>query len=290
MAKFDPDHAVVPPTNFGYKNSAEKFLECGKFRKCANLRLIPAQLQIVRLHIPVCVESRFNRTGTAEWLPMPVFGQPLSPLTYTTVGEWAPHISCPVKCEGYRSPRWSKIRSWFRPKRTEKEAPTMSGVLSNGWVQTFGGAFVLSIAALIVEFKTGTGVPVAEVGVVSTLVPTLASAAIVWYRTRTASEPSRDERTKFPERGDYSHSTTSTRKNPDGSITFEGTASGQIDRRPQLWEAVSNKFGNLPDKPIPIRGEWVYTFETKHYDWTVRYQSAVTVALCIEICKEAGRL
>jgi hypothetical protein len=109
MAKFDPDHAVVPPTNFGYKNSAEKFLECGKFRKCANLRLIPAQLQLVRLHIPVCMESRFNRTGTAEWLPMPVFGQPLSPLTYTTVGEWAPHISCPVKCKGHRNPRWAKF-------------------------------------------------------------------------------------------------------------------------------------------------------------------------------------
>jgi hypothetical protein len=254
MTKFDPEHAIVPPTNFGYQNSAEKFLECGKFRKCANLRLIPAQLQLVRLHIPVCMESRFNRTGTAEWLPMPVFGQPLGPLTYTTVGEWAPHISCPVKCKGYTSPRWAKIRNWFRPKRTQKEAPTMSGVLSNGWVQGFGVAAILAIAGLIAAIKTGTQIPVAEVGVISTVVPTIVSAAIVWYRTRVA------------------------------------TGASKAAQKSEQWEAIASKFEKLPNRPIPIRAEWMYTVETKHYGWKVRHSSDVSTALCIAICEEAGRL
>jgi hypothetical protein len=285
MSKFDPEHAVVPDTNFGDKNSAERYLECGKFRRCANLRLIPAHVPSVLLYLPVCMESRFNKTGNAEFLPMPVYGAALSPLTYTTVGQWASHISCPPDCKGYRSQRWAKVRSWFMPKKTQKEVPTMSGVLSNGWVQGFGVAAILSLAGLVVAIKTQTGVPIAEVSVVSIGIPTLVSAAIVWYQTRVAAEPS-----KFLERGDHYHSSSRARTNPDGSITFEATGAGQIDRRPQLWEAVASKFGNLTDRPIPIRAEWIYTFETKNYDWTVRHSSDTTVLLCIEICKEAGRL
>src|ERR1700722_18713019 len=123
MAKFDPDHAVVPDTNFGDKNSAERYLECGKFRRCANLRLIPAHVPSVLLYLPVCMESRFNKTGNAEFLPMPVYGAALSPLTYTTVGQWASHISCPRDCKGYRSQRWAKILRWIRPKATQKDIP-----------------------------------------------------------------------------------------------------------------------------------------------------------------------
>jgi hypothetical protein len=259
MVKFDPDRAVVPPTNFGYKNSAEKFLECGKFRKCANLRLLPAQLKIVRLHIPVCMESRFNRTGRAEWLPMPVFGQPLSPLTYTTVGEWAPHISCPVKCKGYRSARWAKILSWFRPMKSKRDISESRGVLSNDWVVGLGVATIGTFAALAVAFILKKEVEAAELLFAATASATILTALVVWLLTPKAATASRDERTKSPQKGDQ-------------------------------WEAVARKFGNLVTRPIPIRAEWMYTVETKYYRWTVRHSSDTEVKLCIAICDEAGRL
>jgi hypothetical protein len=289
MAKFDPQHATVPDTNFGDKNSAERYLECGKFRRCANLKLIPAYVPSVLLYLPLCKESRFNKTGNAEFLPMPVYGAALSPLTYTTVGQWASHISCPRDCKGYRSLRWANLRSWFKPKRTQNEAAAMKDVLSNEWVVGLGVTSLVAFVALVLAWTFDTELKAAEIAFGASFIPTLIAVLIAALRTPPDTGP-RNDQTKFPDRGDYSHSATSTHKNPDGSITLEGTASRQIDRRPQLWEAVSNKFGNLPNKPIPIRGEWVYSFETRRYDWTVWYPMDVTVALCIEICKEAGRL
>jgi hypothetical protein len=61
MAKFDPEHATVPNTNFSDRNSAERFLECGKFKRCANL-LLPLVHQAsppVNVYVPICAESRF---------------------------------------------------------------------------------------------------------------------------------------------------------------------------------------------------------------------------------------
>jgi hypothetical protein len=293
MAKFDPQHAVVPDTNFGDKNSAERFLECGKFRRCANLRLIPAHLPSALLYIPACLESRFNKAGTAQWLPLPVYGAPLSPITYTTVGQWAPLISCPRDCKGYRSQRWARILRWLKPKTAQKAIQTDipgSGVLSNAWVQGLGVASILTFAGLLAAFIFHTEVKVAEITFISTIIPTLIAILVVRSRAPRNTESSRDTRSKFPERGDHHQSTATARTNPDGSITFESTLARQIDRRPQLWEAVASKFGNLIDKPIPIRGEWINTFETKHYQWSVRHPSDTAVKLCIEICKEAGRL
>jgi hypothetical protein len=102
MAKFDPQHAVVPPTNFGDRNSAERFLECGKFRRCANLNLIFLHQRNppVSVHLPVCRESRFERTGAALMIPIPIPNTAVSPVTYMMVGEWAKFISCPHDCKG----------------------------------------------------------------------------------------------------------------------------------------------------------------------------------------------
>jgi hypothetical protein len=266
MAKFDPQHAVVPPTNWGDKNSAERFLECGKFRQCASLDLIFLHQQSppVNVYLLVCRESRFDRAGLAQQIQMPVPNTRVSPTTYMIVRQWSPFISCPPKCKGYRSQRWAKILGGLRSKRTQKEVP-LSSVFANPWVQGLGIASILTFAGLVAAFIFQTEIKVAEITLVSTLVPTLIAILVVRSRTPRNTESSRDMPSKFPERGDHHQSTATTRTNPDGSITFESTVARQIDLRPQLWEAVASKFGNLIDKPIPIRGEWIYTFETKHY-------------------------
>jgi hypothetical protein len=295
MAKFDPHHAVVPPTNFGDKNSAEQFLGCGKFRQCANLTLIYGHQHspAVSVYLPICKESRFERTGVAKGIPMPVVNTPISPVTYMTVATWAPLISCPEKCRGYRSRGWAKVLRWIRPNATQKatqmEAPT-SGVLSNGWVQGFGVTCIVAFVAFVVANIIQTAVRETALAFVAALIPTLFTILVVRSRTPRNTESGRDALSKFPQRGDHHQSTSQTRANSDGSITIESTVARQIDRRPQLWEAVANKFRSLSDKPIPIRGEWIYTFETRHYQWSVRHPSDTAVKLCIEICKEAGRL
>src|ERR1700722_1185789 len=257
MAKFDPQHAVVPPTNFGDKNSAERFLECGKFRRCANLNLIFLHQRNPRVsvYLPVCSESRFERTGSALMIPIPIPNAPVSPVTYMMVGEWAKFISCPRDCKGYRSQRWAKILYWLRPKRTQgaiqMDSPS-SGVFSNGWVQGLGGTFVVALVALVLAFIFHADVKAIGIACVAALIPTLIAIGIVWYRT------------------------------PRGAR--------QTDRRPQQWEALVQKFRSLVDKPIPICGQWTYTFETRQYEWSVNHSSETAVRLCIEKCTEAGRL
>jgi hypothetical protein len=117
----------------------------------------------------------------------------------------------------------------------------------------------------VVALITHTAVQAAEITFLSTLIPTLVAIVFVKSRTPRDREPSRDKLNKSPERGDH-------------------------DRRPQQWEALVNKFRSLTDKPIPIWVDWTYTFETGHYEWWVRHSSENVVKLCIEICKEAGRL
>lgn len=102
---------------------------------------------------------------------------------------------------------------------------------------------------------------------------------------KTANLPSH-----FPERGDYEYSTSSSRADADGSIHVEMEGGRQIDRRPQMWEYLAARFKELPFEPIRIWGEWIYTNETKQYQWWVRHPSEVGVKMCIELCKEAGRL
>lgn len=94
----------------------------------------------------------------------------------------------------------------------------------------------------------------------------------------------------FPERGDFYRSTSSSRDNPDGSFTLEARISRQIDCRPQMWESLAARFKQLAREPMPIWAEWIYTNETKHYEWWIRHPSEVDVKMCLELCKEAGRL
>jgi hypothetical protein len=125
MPKFNPDGAKVPDTDFRDKNAVDRFLECGKFRRCANLKSIPAHLPPTgtTVYLPVCTKSRFNRAGFAADIEMPVLGQPLGPITYSTLGNWAPLIPCPCNCREYKHPVLVKLKatvraslSWILPK------------------------------------------------------------------------------------------------------------------------------------------------------------------------------
>jgi hypothetical protein len=70
MPKFNPE-AAAPDTDFGDKNAVDRFLESGKFRRCANLQTIPAHLQGATVYMPVCMKSRFSRAGFAADIEMP---------------------------------------------------------------------------------------------------------------------------------------------------------------------------------------------------------------------------
>jgi hypothetical protein len=45
---------------------------------------------------------------------MPVPGQKLGPVTYATLGEWAPLISCPSECSEYKNRRLAKVEVVMR--------------------------------------------------------------------------------------------------------------------------------------------------------------------------------
>ena len=106
LTKLNLDEAPKPKaTNFGDQNSVEEFLEDKKFRqRCDYLRCAPVQLQHQRLYMPMCDEGRFDREGIADALEMPSRkGGRLSPVTYMVIPSWAPFISCPIKCKGYKN-------------------------------------------------------------------------------------------------------------------------------------------------------------------------------------------
>lgn len=115
MRKFNP-RARVPTTDFRDRNAVEKYLECGRFKQCANLVSLPAVLPPTgtTVYLPVCTENRFNKTGFATHIEMPVPGKPLSPLTYVPLGQWASLISCPGDCRGYKNRSWAKFKDKAR--------------------------------------------------------------------------------------------------------------------------------------------------------------------------------
>jgi len=117
MPKFNPD-AKVPDTDFRDRNSVDRFLECGKFRRCANLRAIPARLQNATVYLPVCTKGRFDRAGFAADIDMPEPGRPLGPVTYSSLGFWAPLISCPRKCREYNHRTVEKLKAAARGSST----------------------------------------------------------------------------------------------------------------------------------------------------------------------------
>lgn len=119
MARFNPD-AKVPDTDFRDRNSVDRYLECGRFKRCANLQSVPARLPDGTAYLPVCTKSRFNRTGFATEIEMPAPGRTLGVITQATLGLWAPLISCPRDCREYKNRRLAKV-----------EAVTRSSV---GWI------------------------------------------------------------------------------------------------------------------------------------------------------------
>lgn len=168
MAKFDPEHVVVPDTNFGDRASAEQFLECGKFRPCANL-LLPLAEQAsppIHVYVPICEENRFNKIGVAQHVPMPNPGShTMSPITYTTVGEWAPFISCPRTCKGYQNKRWTALgqtlRKMFRGRQAGLPGTASANSASNwsrgekiaGWTLAVCALALIAACLVIPEVR-----------------------------------------------------------------------------------------------------------------------------------------
>jgi hypothetical protein len=93
-----------PNVNFSDQNAVETFLESEKFRPCANLRCAPVNLNLQQVFMPMCDEGRFHRQEIAIAFVMPSTKvRHLSPWTYMHIPSWAPHISCPPDCKGYRN-------------------------------------------------------------------------------------------------------------------------------------------------------------------------------------------
>jgi hypothetical protein len=67
-------------------------------------------------------------------------------------------------------------------------------------------------------------------------------------------------------------------------------AVGQIDRRSESWKELARRFKEIENEPIRMWAEWIYTFETKQYEWWIKHPSENAVKLCMELCKEAGRV
>jgi hypothetical protein len=197
MAKFDPENAVIPDTDFSDKNSAERFLDCGKFRPCANLLLLPARRPEVLLYVPTCWELRFQKKSVAEIIPMPDPRVRLDVVTAASIPDWAGHISCPRDCKGYRSKCWNNLctklfgpargtyESWLaaRGKRAKEnsssEGSALGRAFSNGWVQGLGCAFLAALVGLVSAEMTHTAVRAAIIVVASTAGLTLLVFAAV---------------------------------------------------------------------------------------------------------------
>ncbi|MGA8221161.1 MAG: deaminase [Candidatus Acidiferrales bacterium] len=57
-----------------------------------------------------------------------------------------------------------------------------------------------------------------------------------------------------------------------------------------VWRSLFDRFKAIDVKPIPVWAEWIYTIESKQYEWWVRHSSEVAVKLSIELCKEGGKM
>jgi hypothetical protein len=134
--------------NFSDRNAVEKFLETAKFRPCAHLKCLPAGLKHGIVYMPVCLEGRFNKTGVADFIEMPLPPRPLSPLTYTTIGVWAPLVSCPPDCKGYRNRALANMQNavrlaarWFFPKHDVNEGVLFKRKVGgkDRWVSWYSG-------------------------------------------------------------------------------------------------------------------------------------------------------
>jgi hypothetical protein len=138
--------------NFSDRNAVEKLLESKKFRPCANLRCAPVRLQHQQLFMPQCDENRFDRQGIAKCFDMPnTQVRNLSPVTYMSIPSWAPFISCPPDCKGYRNRTVAKaqktvgqIARWFFGEAAVKDSR------KKGWWETWWGQAILLIVTGVI--------------------------------------------------------------------------------------------------------------------------------------------
>ena len=150
--------------NFFDRNSVEEFLETKKFRPCANLECSRVQLPTPHgvAYMPVCLEGRFKRTGVAEFIEMPLPPSPLSPVTYTTIPVWAPLVSCPSHCRGYRNRTQARIYKavkqaarWFIHGHDPDESRT---VHAKKWWERPLGIVLLGIVVTVVGGLIQSGI------------------------------------------------------------------------------------------------------------------------------------
>lgn len=99
--------------DFGDRNAVERFLESSRFRRCTHLECSPVNLASQVVYMPMCMEGRFHKEGIAASFDMPAPSRPLSPVTYTTIPIWAPFVSCPLDCKGYKNRTVAKLHSVF---------------------------------------------------------------------------------------------------------------------------------------------------------------------------------
>lgn len=150
-----PEEVPSSDMNFSDRNAVERFLEGKKFRHCANLQCSPVELEHQVLYMPMCMEGRFKRKGFAEVLDLPQPPRPLSPVTYTTIPLWAPLISCPADCKGYRNRTFAKVqdaassllRKLFRKSKIEHSGTTAT---KKEWFEKWWGqALLLTVTGVI---------------------------------------------------------------------------------------------------------------------------------------------
>ncbi len=90
--------------DFTDRNSVEDYLHTERFRSsCDNLHCDKIAFSTMTLYMPVCLQNRFARDDVAQHFDMPDRSKPVSPVTYSMIPVWAPHVSCPPKCRGYRN-------------------------------------------------------------------------------------------------------------------------------------------------------------------------------------------
>lgn len=145
--------------NFTDRNAVEKFLETKKFRHCANLECSRVDLHRQVLYMPMCLDDRFNKQGDAEFFDMPsAQKRTVSPVTYMSIPNWAPFISCPHDCKGYRNRTIAKAQKtvgqaarWFFGEAAVKDSRTND---KRWWERPFGivvlGVVVTVVGGLIV--------------------------------------------------------------------------------------------------------------------------------------------
>jgi hypothetical protein len=221
--------------NFADRNTVEKFLETDRFRPCANLDCSPVKLQHQVLYMPMCREGRFHRQGVAEFFDMPLPPRPLSPVTYMNIGSWAPLVSCPRECKGYRNRTLAKaqkavkrIARWFFGEAAVKNSRT---VHEKGWWETWWGQATLLIV---------TGVIV---------------GLVVWGITRHYDKPTPPTAVAQPTKQSESQSAqTKPQETTKPSSQLQRSASSKKNTAPTVPVTVSPKVEINAPGGIPLVG------------------------------------